>query len=1127
MKKKSIRFLSWLLTLIVFFMSINLSFISKAEGNGPSVYINPANTQAVYTYEGYYVVFNLNGSWDGGHNVGIQIYNTGSETIEDWTLESDYSNNISNIWNASVLENANGVTKLYHDTWNSVIYPNSCVEFGFSSNETFASFPSYFGMLGSEMTETNNELFSIDYNVTDEWEDGYTGLITITNNSENVIRNWTLDFSCNNENISVWNAYIISHEGSRVSVGNMGFNADINPNESVSFGFIVYNKTNNDEFYDYNLYESTIVSNEPQREVEPLVDVGENYVKNALEEDLEIDSELDIRFVKNQLIIDAYVGTPKGVIEEIVEEVDATIVGYIEIINDYQIEFNNYKTCEELKILANYINSFSFVNMVTLNYELNMDVKFTTNDTYYNDHRTCEYPVGDLNGKGLLGRYTRIKLEGEGIENEWDDATLDGDNWNLKKLNIPAAWDYTTGSNCVKVGIYDNYFENNREDGELFFDDIIGGGNPPFDPENYNFTHGTHVAGIIGATQNNNQGIAGIANNTKLYGCSFLKEPYIFAYANEASDLSKLISNNIRVINVSCGYDNSAFVCSASENNQKARKKIKKASSYIEGILIQLLNSGYDFLIVTAAGNENNQYYIETSDNNYIIDESKSESNKKNNIDAKYGGALNAIEDIRLKDRIIVVGAIDKDSKYTDYSNIGERVDVCAPGDGILSTIPYNMNYEGVKDEALMGYGIEYGTSMAAPHITGIATLMLQVNPSLSALQLKQIICDNNNSVKKIYDCLNYGHNIPDAELCVKAAINTNTTIKDWEGGVISGIVNDNSDNSPIKANITASRKNAGEYVLASYSYSFVTDSEGNYANEIPSGTYDLIFSSEGYLPVIVKDVKVIPNQTNYLNVSMTRWKRGTIFSGWINGIVMDAITGEAVSNATIKIRKGWNNYSEDYISDSLGYTIQTSSQNDGSFELLLPVGNYTIEIIKENYIVGYFNTVSTRNDTGTSNYLSYALSPVLPENEYRIVLTWNGLPRDLDSHLTYNTDEGQQFHVYYSYDNRKGYYNGEEIASLDLDDTDGYGPETITITVNVNLIGNGEFRYSIHNYSEEIPISQSNAVVRIYKGNTLVQDPIYAPTNANENVWYVFNITQNGINLKNEYYDSVSHYVQ
>ena len=104
MKKKFFRVASMFLSIIVFITSLNLSFLVKAEGTNPSVYINPSNTQAIYTYDGYYVVFNLNGSWTGGHNVGIQIYNTGNETIEDWTLESDYSDNISNIWNASVIE---------------------------------------------------------------------------------------------------------------------------------------------------------------------------------------------------------------------------------------------------------------------------------------------------------------------------------------------------------------------------------------------------------------------------------------------------------------------------------------------------------------------------------------------------------------------------------------------------------------------------------------------------------------------------------------------------------------------------------------------------------------------------------------------------------------------------------------------------------------------------------------------------------------------------------------------------------------------------------------------------------------------------------------------------------------
>ncbi len=1122
MKKKFFRVASMFLSLIVFITSLNLSFLVKAEGTNPSVYINPSNTQAIYTYDGYYVVFNLNGSWTGGHNVGIQIYNTGNETIEDWALESDYSNNISNIWNASVLENANGVTKFYHDTWNSVIYPNSCVEFGFSSNEDFSSFPSFLRIMGSEIMETESDLFSIDYTITDNWGEGYTGLITITNTSENVIRNWALDFSCNNENISVWNAKIESHEGNRVSVGNMGFNADINPGESVKFGFIVYNVDNYDEFYDYSLYESAIVSNESQ-EKELLIDIGENYVKDALEDDLDYDPELEMKYVKNQLIIDAYVGTPKEVIEEIVEGIDATIVGYVEVINDFQIEFNSAKTYEELDIISRYLESFSFIGIVTLNYVLEEGVQSTTDDEFYNDNFVIEYGEGDLSGNGYFGKYSRINKDSE-IEEAWGEEDLFGDNWNLNILHIPSAWNYTSGSNKVKVGIYDNYFENDRRDGELVFDEIIGG-NPPFNRNNYDYDHGTHVAGIIGATSNNGTGISGIANNVRMYGCSFLKEPYIFTYMNAASDYSKLIANNVRILNVSVGFDDDAFVCSASENNASARKKIKLYSSYIERVFIELVNSGYDFLIVSAAGNGNNWYYKEIGNNKYEIDPEKNESNKKNNINAKYGSFLNAIEDPRIKERIIVVGSIDKEYRYSWYCNVGERVDVCAPGDYILSTIPYGMNFDGVEDDVIQGFGLASGSSMAAPHISGIAALMLQVKPSLSAVQIKHIICDDSNAIDKIYDPLNFSHNLPNAELCVKAAINTNVSLDNLGEGIIAGSVKDNSNNAPLKAKITASRKNLGEYVLSSSCYSFETNTEGDYSYNLPEGCYDLIYSVEGYLPIIVNDVNINPEQTSYLNVSLVKWEKGIIFSGWINGNIIDAISGEAVSDATIRVRKGWNNYSDDYISDEDGNAIRTDSNRDGSFELLLPVGNYTIEIMKNNYIIGYFNSVSTRKGVGMADGITCALSPVLPENEYRIILTWDDSPRDLDSHLTYNTDEGQQFHVYFG--SQSGSYNDVEIATLDLDDTSGYGPETITITVDSSLIGSGEFRYSVHNFSNEAPISQSNAIVRVYKGNTLMHDPIYAPNNISENVWYVFSITQDGICLKNEHYNSSYNEVQ
>ena len=86
---------------------------------------------------------------------------------------------------------------------------------------------------------------------------------------------------------------------------------------------------------------------------------------------------------------------------------------------------------------------------------------------------------------------------------------------------------------------------------------------------------------------------------------------------------------------------------------------------------------------------------------------------------------------------------------------------------------------------------------------------------------------------------------------------------------------------------------------------------------------------------------------------------------------------------------------------------------------------------------------------------------------------------------------------------------------------------ETVTITVNAEQIGDGEFRYSVHNYSNESPISQSDAVVRIYKGNTLIQDPIQAPNDISDKVWYVFSITKDGIIMKNESYNASSSSVQ
>ena len=105
----------------------------------------------------------------------------------------------------------------------------------------------------------------------------------------------------------------------------------------------------------------------------------------------------------------------------------------------------------------------------------------------------------------------------------------------------------------------------------------------------------------------------------------------------------------------------------------------------------------------------------------------------------------------------------------------------------------------------------------------------------------------------------------------------------------------------------------------------------------------------------------------------------------------------------------------------------------------------------------------STRNVTiveGESTELNFALSPHLASGEYRIVLAWGENPRDLDSHLyTPQLADGSEHHIWYG---GRGNLDVSPFANLDVDDTSGFGPETITISQGFD----GFYSYKIHLFS-------------------------------------------------------------
>lgn len=178
--------------------------------------------------------------------------------------------------------------------------------------------------------------------------------------------------------------------------------------------------------------------------------------------------------------------------------------------------------------------------------------------------------------------------------------------------------------------------------------------------------------------------------------------------------------------------------------------------------------------------------------------------------------------------------------------------------------------------------------------------------------------------------------------------------------------------------------------------------------------------------------------------------------------------------------------------------SVTANTDASGKISIPMPFGvddeNTTILVKKSGF--------STLVVKGPADGLTYAISPTMAELDgLRVVLSWGSEPYDLDSHISF-----PQNHIYYQ--QKEG-----TKANLDVDDTDQYGPETITI---IKKFQNQKYVYAVHNYSDgddatSSRLSQvSGAKVFVYIGNTLIKT-YYVPKNRTGNLWVVFAIDENG----------------
>lgn len=206
-----------------------------------------------------------------------------------------------------------------------------------------------------------------------------------------------------------------------------------------------------------------------------------------------------------------------------------------------------------------------------------------------------------------------------------------------------------------------------------------------------------------------------------------------------------------------------------------------------------------------------------------------------------------------------------------------------------------------------------------------------------------------------------------------------------------------------------------------------------------------------------------------------------------VSGRVLDAESGATVSGAKIRFRAAGIG----------GEEIEVTTSVSGSYEVeLKESGTYRIRIRKDGYIE---EETETYFSGGTQEeFRDFSISQVLQQGEIRLVLTWNSYPTDLDSYLTGSTDSGKNVSV--SFHNKTSSANGDTLAALDVDDQNGYGPETVTLYAM-----NGTYEYYIKDYLETGELSNSGAQIKIYKGDTLVK--VIDVCGDLGNIWYVCRI--------------------
>ncbi|GAA0960098.1 S8 family serine peptidase [Kribbella koreensis] len=293
----------------------------------------------------------------------------------------------------------------------------------------------------------------------------------------------------------------------------------------------------------------------------------------------------------------------------------------------------------------------------------------------------------------------------------------EGEQWDMVQIKADQAHQQSDGTTRVLVGINDSGVDDTHPDLAPNFDaaDSVSCNNngvPDTTPGAWRPTtsdHGTHVAGTVAAARNG-VGIVGVAPGVRIASVKVVNDDGFIYPEYAICGWVWAAEHKMDVTNHSYFIDPFEFWCNDDGDQGAVQEAVRRAVAFA---------TGKGVLSVAAAGNSNYDLANKTTDSgspNDTTPVTRTINNDCLDLPTELPGVITVASTTRTKDR-------------SGFSNFGlNKIDVAAPGSSILSTIP------GGK------YGLKSGTSMASPHVTGVAALIKSNRPWLKPAEIEKAL---------------------------------------------------------------------------------------------------------------------------------------------------------------------------------------------------------------------------------------------------------------------------------------------------------------------------------------------------------------------------------------------------